>query len=636
LTRETRLGMVALAAFSSSLFAQSGEISIITPPPPRVIGPVLRPFHFEKRAVTPARLTDSPRLESLVRSGNLYLSARDVIALVLENNLDIAVQRYGSFLGREVQRRTEGGGYLRQVDTALISGPQSVSLEGVTVGTSGVAGGVSAGGGIVSQIGPVPPSLDPTFVASYQFGHQTTPLTNTILNQTTALTDDYRQLYLQYSQQFATGTSGTLSYSSTHSLLNSPTPLLNPATNGYIDLVINQNLLQGSNIAVNKRDITVAKNNIKFNELQLKRQVITTVSAVLNLYWDLVSFDDELRIRQGALTTAQKQYADNQSQSRLGTLAAIEVTRAAAAVSNSQEDVLIAQTHLEQQEAVLKNALSRTGAENVWLDDVHIVPLDRIVVPRTEDLKPTPELIQSALAARAELEQVKINLDSNRILLKGDRNGMLPTLQAFAELTNNGLTGPVNPTYNNCCGPPDSLTVGGYGNLLSQLASRKFPNYSAGFSLNIPFRNRAAQADYVTDQLQLRQNELQLQRAQNQVRVDVKTAVIGFQQSRVRYENAVNTRVLAEQTLTAEQNRFNLGATPDTTLLIQAQDNLSLTQSAEVQAMANYSHARIALDEALGRTLDVNSISMAEAAKGQVEHASSLPDVLPAREERRP
>ncbi len=635
MTRETRLGMVALAAFSSTLFAQSPEIGIVTPPPPRFIGPVLRPFHIEKRSVTPARLTDTPRLEALVRSGNLYLSARDVIALVLENNLDIAVQRYGSFLGREVQRRTEGGGYLRQVDTALIPGPQSVSLEGVTVGTSGVAGGVSAGGGIVSQIGPVPPSLDPSIYASYQLGHQTTPLTNTILNQTTALTNDYRQLVLQYSQQFATGTSGALSYFSNRSLLNSPTPLLNPATNGYIDLVINQNLLQGSSLAVNKRDITVAKNNIKFNALQLKRQVITTVSAVLNLYWDLVSFDDELRIRERALATAQKQYADNQSEARLGTLAAIEVTRAAAAVSTSQEDVLIAQTHVDQQEAVLKNAISRSVAENVFLDDVHIVPLDRIVVPQAEELKPTPELIKSAMDSRPELEQVKINLDSNRILLKGDKNGLLPTLQAFAELTNNGLTGPVNPIYNNCCGTPDSLTVGGYGNLLSQIATRKFPNYSAGFSLNIALRNRAAQADYVTDQLQLRQSELQLQRAQNQVRVDVKTAVIGFQQSRVRYENAVNTRVLAEQTLTAEQNRFNLGATPDTTLLIQAQDNLSLTQSAEVQAMANYSHARIALDEALGRTLDVNSISMSEAENGRVDRESSLPAALPGREERR-
>jgi outer membrane protein len=212
---------------------------------------------------------------------------------------------------------------------------------------------------------------------------------------------------------------------------------------------------------------------------------------------------------------------------------------------------------------------------------------------------------------------------------------LLPTLQAFAELTNNGLSGPVNPIYNNCCGAADPLSVGGYGNLLSQIATRKFPNYSAGFSLNIPFRNRAAQADYVTDQLQLRQNELQLQRAINQIRVDVKTAVIGFQQSRARYENAVNTRVLAEQTLTAEQNRFSLGATPDTTLLIQAQNNLSVTQSAEVQAMANYSHARIAFDEAVGQTLDVNSISMIEAANARVERPSSIPDAVPSPEVRR-
>jgi outer membrane protein TolC len=291
---------------------------------------------------------------------------------------------------------------------------------------------------------------------------------------------------------------------------------------------------------------------------------------------------------------------------------------------------LIAQTHVDQQEAVLKNALSRTGVENAWLDDVHIVPLDPIVVPKTEELKPTMELVQSALAARPELEQVKVNLESNRVLLKGDRNGLLPTLQAFAELTNNGLSGPVNPIYNGCCGAADPLSVGGYGNLLSQIVTRKFPNYSAGISLNIPLRNRAAQADYVTDQLQLRQSELQLQRATNQVRVDVKTAVIGFQQSRARYENAVNTRVLAEQTLTAEQNRFNLGATPDTTLLIQAQDNLSVTQSAEVQAMANYSHAKIALDEALGQTLEVNRISMIEAANGRVERPSTLPDSLPS------
>jgi outer membrane protein TolC len=184
----------------------------------------------------------------------------------------------------------------------------------------------------------------------------------------------------------------------------------------------------------------------------------------------------------------------------------------------------------------------------------------------------------------------------------------------------------VNPLYNNCCGAADPYLVGGYGNLASQLLRRNFPNYSAGFSLSIPFRNRAAQADYVTDQLQLRQTELQFTRAVNQVSVEVKNAVIGLQQARARYETAVNTRVLAEQSLEAEQNRFKYGAVPDATLVIQAQKDLAADQSLEVQAMANYTHARIAFDDAVGRTLDSNHITMTEAVAGRVDRPSVIPE----------
>jgi outer membrane protein len=608
-----------LMASSPALLAQS-EITITAPPPSRAVGPLLRPFHFEKRVVSAACLTDSPRLETLLRGGNLYLAAQDVVALVLENNLDIDIQRYGPFLAQEVQRRTEGGGFLRSVDTGVLSGPQSVSLAGVNVNANGLAGGggVGSGGGYVSQIGPVPPSLDPNLYTSFQFGHSTTPQTNTRLNQTTALTNDYKQFVLQYSQQFITGTSGAVTWYNGSNKLNSPTPLLNPSSNGSLDITINQNLLQGFSVAVNNRDIRVARNNQKVSLLQLKRQVVTTVSAALNLYWDLVSFHDSLRITERAVATAEKLYQDNQNQSRLGALAPIEVTRAAAAVSAAKEDLLIAQTNVAQQETVLKNALSRSGSDSVWLEEAHIVALDHIEVPKQEDLKPAAELIKEAVASRPELEQTRINLESNKILIKGDKNGLLPALSAFAEFTNHGLSGTVNPLYNNCCGAPDSYFVGGSGNLASQVFRRSFPDYSAGFSLNIPFRNRAAQADYVTDQLQLRQAELQLKRALNQVSVEVKNAVIGLQQARARYETALNTRTLSEQSLEAEQNRFKYGAVPDATLVIQAQKDLATSQSSEVQAMANYTHARIALDDATGRTLDANHITMTEAVTGKV------------------
>ncbi len=229
---------------------------------------------------------------------------------------------------------------------------------------------------------------------------------------------------------------------------------------------------------------------------------------------------------------------------------------------------------------------------------------------------------------RPEIEQTRINLASSRINLGGSKNAILPSLQAFVELTNNGLSGPVNPVYNGSSGAPDPYFIGGYGNFTSQILRRNFPNYSAGFSLNIPFRNRAAQADYVTDQLQLRQSELQLQKVVNQIRVDVKNAVIGLQQARARYDTAVATRVLAEQTLKAEQSRYQFGVS-DFPIVVQAERDLAADQSAEVQATANYMHSKIAFEEAVGRTLEVNGISKEEATSGRVGRESSPPDTLP-------
>jgi outer membrane protein TolC len=460
-------------------------------------------------------------------------------------------------------------------------------------------------------------------------GHQSTPLTNEQLNQTSALTNDYRQFVFQYSQQFITGTNAQLTFSDYRSLENSPANLFNPSITGFLDLQISQNLLQGFNIGVNNRDIRIAKNNMKVTNLQLKLQVATTVSAALNLYWDLVSFVDAVRIKEQALATSQKLHDDDEKMVKIGSLPAVEVTRAAAQVSVSKEDLLFAQTNVQQQEIVLKNALSRNAMANAWLDDVHIVPLDPIQVPETDEVKALKELIPEAILSRIEIEQSKVNIDSEKIAIRGSRNGLLPTLQAFLELTNNGLSGPVNPILCGTCGVPDPYFIGGTGNALAQVFRRDFPNYSAGVSLTIPFRNRAAQADYVTDQLQLRQAELKLQRAANQVTVDVKTALIGLQQARARYETAVDTRKLGEQSLKDEQNRFQHGVS-SVTLVIQAQRDVANDQDAEVQAMANYTHAKIAFDMAMGRTLDVNHISMQEAAAGSVARPSAIPESLPS------
>ncbi|HEX4229229.1 MAG TPA: TolC family protein [Bryobacteraceae bacterium] len=591
----------------------------------------MKPFHLERRIVSPVVLTNSPRLQSLVRAGELYLSVPDVIALTIENNVDIAIERYGPFLAREVLRRAQGGGPLRDFGVPISPGPVSVSLAGVSANNVGLGvsgAGVGSGGGIVVQYGVAPPNLDPYLFGYANFVHSTTPLSNTVLSQIPSLINDSRTYEFGYGQQFVSGTGVQATYRSYRSEVNSPANVLNPYTQGYLDLYVTQNLLEGFGVSINNRNIRVAKNNMKVTDLQLKRQVITTISAVLNLYWDLVSFDEDVRIKRRAVETAQQLYNDNQQQVKLGTLAPAEVTRAAAEVSSREEDLLIAQTNVSQQETVLKNALTRDGVASAWLDDVEIVPLDRFSIPEKEDLRPTPDLIKQALASRPEIEQTMINLQSSKINIGGTRNELLPTLQAFAELTNNGLAGQANYIGNGAAGEPEPSFVGGYGNMLGQIFRRNYPNYSAGFSINIPFRNRAAQADYVADELSLRQSELQLRRAVGQVRVEVKNAIVGLQQARARYETAASTRKFAEQTLDAEQQRFKFGQST-IALVVQAQRDLALDQSAEVESMANYTHAKIAFDEAVGQTLDVNGISIEEAASGKVKRESALPVSLP-------
>ncbi len=353
------LSMLTLPGFGQ-------EVSIEQPKSIPVVGAALEPFHIQRRIVSATKLDNSPRLQALIRGNNLYLSARDVIALVLENNVDIAIQRYGPFLAQEVLRRTKGGGFLRSVGTPITPGPVSVSLAGVSVSNIGLAegGGVGSGGGIVVQIGPTPPNLDPYIFGYAAFAHTTSPLSNTALSHTPSLLNDSRTYQFGYAQSFSTGTNYQLTWTAYDSKLNSPSVIYNNSITGNLDLYVTENLLQGFGRAVNDRDIRVAKNNMKVTDLQLKLQVITTVSAVLNLYWDLVSFNDDMRIKEQQLATAQKLYDDNQKQVELGTLPAIEVTRAAAQVSASKEDLLISQTNVAQQETVLKNALSRNGVES--------------------------------------------------------------------------------------------------------------------------------------------------------------------------------------------------------------------------------------------------------------------------------
>lgn len=586
---------------------------------------------YRQRLVPQIDLNNSPRLDSLIRAGNLYLTAPDVVALAIENNLDVEVQRYGPLMAQEVLKRANSGGVLRSVGLGVAAGPQSVSLQGVSLNTGGVSAstagnGVSSGGGIVTQLGPSIPSLDPSVTMFTNFAHTTTPQSNTFLVGVDSLVLGTRSFQAQYQENFVWGMSAQMTFASNRTDVNSRNFSLNPYTSGSLDVQITQNLLQGFGASVNGRNIRVQRNNLKVMDLQFQQQLITTVSAVLNLYWDLVSFREDVQARQRELDAAQQLLDDNRKQVELGALAEIEITRAEAQVYSSQQDLVVAQTNLLQQETILKNALVRDGIQRANLENVRVVPLDRIEIPASDNLQPLDQLVSRATGQRVEVETDKINIDSNQKNLVGIKNSLKPSLQAFAEATNNALSGDATNAL--------ALALpfaGGYGNFLSQIFERHYPNYSAGVSLNITLRNRAAQADYTTSQLELRQNELNLRKAINQVRVDVENAVIGLQQARARYNAAEKARELQQQTLNADQEKLRLGASTPYQV-VQDQRDLASAVSTEVQAMANYTHARIAFDQAMGTTLETNHVSIDEAKAGKISRPSTLPQNLPPAE----
>jgi outer membrane protein TolC len=593
--------------------------------------------------VAPISLSNSSRLDSLLRAGRIYLSLQDAIALALENNLDIEVSRYAPRIAQADLLRTEAGGQVRGVPTSVSQGPSSsggVSLAGTGVATAGTGVAGSGGGGGTAATGGASvlfsgtnvPSFDESIYLTYDFGHRTSPQANTRLTGTTALIFDNRAWNAGIQRGFSTGATAQLGYSQTFQESNSLGNAINPFRQGNLSLNVTQPLLRGFGIALNTRFIRIAKNEVKQADLTFKQQVIATVASVVNLYSDLVSFNEDVKVRKQALSLAEKLYNDNKKQVEIGTLAPIEIVRAEAEVARAQQELTTAETQLLQQETIIKNYLSRTGVNSPIIADARIVPTDQLRMPETEQVRPIQDLVELAVSNRPELEQTRLSIENSRISLQGSKSQLLPALDLVASTTNNGLAGNVNPLLpvtpggllgGNAIEPG---FLGGLGTVWNQLLGRNYPNYSIGFQLSIPLRNRTAQADVIRDQLQLRQNELRQRQELNQIRVDVQNALIGLQQSRARYQAAQKSRVLQEQTLDAEQKKYALGAST-IFFVIQAQRDLAQALAAEVAALSAYNRSRTSLDRATGQILNAYSISMDEAQQGRVKRG---PDPLPA------
>ena len=600
--------------------------------------------NYRVRPIATINMHNSPRLESLVRGNVLYLSLADAIALSIENNIDVEIQRYGPELAKIDLERANAGGLLRGVSQTATQGAASAvnflngggGLGGGAVQNAGGGGGTALSGTVFQVTGTAIPTLDPVLSFGLIKSKSSQPQSNSFTTGITALVVNRTSYSTALTKSFLTGTTISVGYDNSKIGTNSPAQDLNFFNQGNLQINFSQRLLQGFGMAVNGRNIRIARNSVKVSDLVFKQQVINTVSSTVNLYWDLVSFTENVRVKRQSLAYAERLYSDRKKEVEIGTLAPIEIVRAEAEVARNQQDLTIAETQVLQQETVVKNQLSRNGVSNPLIATARIVPLDRIAIPEIEALSPIQDLIELGVKTRPEVEQTRLNIDNTRIGLAGSRSALLPSLDFSATTNDRALAGDVNtvpfaPGKPAFIRQPDPLFIGGYGSSVSQLFRRNFPEYNVGFQLNVPLRNRAAQADIANDTLRLRQQELQEQRQLNSIKVDVQNALIALQQARAQFQASVKNRNLQEQTLDAEQKKYALGSST-VFFVIQAQRDLAVAQQAEVSAMATYSRARTQMDIATGSVLSAQGISLDEAVNGSVAKPPSLiPAVPPAR-----
>jgi outer membrane protein TolC len=609
---------------------------------------------YTPRHAPPPNLANTARIDSLLHDGKLYLSLNDAIALALENNLDIAIARYNLNIADTDVLRAQAGAQILGVPVGIVQNTPGGGVGGIgtqigsgTGGTTLGAGGAGAGaGGLVSStagglFGPFITSFDPILTGTFQNDHAgfvpTSPFAGTYQGTTTA--------NFAYTQGFHWGTNLLVGFNNNRITSNSAFTTVSPALNSSFQFRLTQHLLQGFGFGANNRFIRIAKNNRELSDVAFRLQIITTVDQIENMYWDLVYAYENQRVREESLTFSQKTLSDTKKQVEIGSLAPIEAVRAQSTVAADQQAVTIAKTNLQLEELVMKNALSRT-LHDPTLAGADVIPTSTMEVPENEQIQPTEDLVNDALRHRPELVESRIQLNSQELSNKAIRSSLLPTLDAFAYYGGSGLGGAQNPA-NECFSPNQGFCAAAnpnpalgqsplapstsYPSTLNQLVNSTAPDKGMGLQLNIPLRNRAAQAIQVRGELEYRQGQMLLQQTENRVSIEVRQAQFAVEQNQASVASAKAAMQYAQQSLDAEQKKYQFG-TSTTTAVLQTRSALATSESTLMSAMAAYEKSRVELDRAVGTLLDHNGITIDDAARGQVTHMPNVPYVAPRKE----
>ena len=599
--------VVSLLASGVGLRAQTRETQPDFSQAPSSFPNVINPY--KPNPIPPLELENSPRLKDLLRNGKVELSLSQALALALENNLDIAVQRFVRPIAEADMLRTSSGQAARGIPGALLPAGLSAGALGVGVnaasGTGGVgaAGGISGGGGPVSV--PQSGTFDPAVSINASYDHTASPLNSVVVAGVPLVTTASSAGSVGYTQLFSQGASVTMAVNGIAQNSTQKSLLFNPAVVSRLAAGVNQPLLNGAGFLANKRFLLVAGNNLTTSDELFREQVTTVVTQVEDTYWGLAAARLAVLAASRASSAANELVADTKSRLEIGTAAGLDVITAESASASAERDLIVAQTNLQLQQQQLKNMLSK--GEDAALDAADLDAVDGLPDP---DSLPAPDLdaaLKTALEHRPELKTAAEDLRNQDISVRYTTNGLLPSVSVFALYAGAGLTGDT------------PVVATGLGGSLGQTFDATYPEYAAGVSAALPLRNRSAQADNLRARLEDQQLRVQEQRSRQQVELEVRQAVIGLIQGKAQVEASHKALELAQRTAEAEREKLQLGVSAPYDVILRERD-LVTAQQTDVSAIAAYAKALVEYGRATGTTLDTNGIAMSDALAGRVVH----------------
>jgi outer membrane protein TolC len=587
------------------------------------------------------RVTNSPRLQDLLRNGKIYLSLSDTVMLALENNFDIAIARYNLNIADTDIVRSRAGASLFGVPTGLVTG--TISGNSTTLSAGGGPGGTSAGSsgagagasGLVLTAngqGPAPTISDPALSGTVQFERATTPEPNSFITGAPTLIQNTNGYNFQYQQGYRTGTTLAVGFQNSRITTNSFRSGFSPELSSNFKATITQHLLNGFGIGVNTRFMAQAINNRRITDSAFRLQLLYTINQVENIYWNLVSAYESVQSAQRALDQSTQVASDNRKQLQIGTLAPLDVLNADNQVAQDKQTLITSQTTLEFQQLIIKQAIAR-NLDDPGLSQAPVIPTDRVsLVEMPEETAAVEDLVKEADQNRPELEQAVLNLKNDQITLKGVKNGLRPTVDLYGFYGSTALGGAANPACSKSENGPHGcdITPGNYSDVFTGMFNGNTPDRGVGINIQIPLRNRPAQALESRSLLEFRQDQLKLQQLYTQIRIQVINAQYALTNDRAAVQAATATREYNTQALDAEKKKFKYGAST-TALVLQQERSLAAAENTVTSAMATYAKDRASLEQILANTLTKYNISIGDGVSGTVTQQVTIPGLEPAK-----